>query len=67
MQNMKKTHRNTSFLVYFITRLTKFDPNFSPKTTPTLLFLADFQYNMLGDLININDLCCNPVVLKKSW
>ena len=22
---------------------------------------------MIGDSININDLCCNPVVLKKSW
>ena len=30
-------------------------------------FLADFQWNMLGDTININNLCCNPAVLEKCW
>ena len=38
---------------------------------PLYFFLTDFQWNMLGDSINITDLCCNPVVLKKvgktSW
>ena len=40
-------------------------PDFAPKTTPTLLFFADFQWNMLGHSININNLCRNPLVLKK--
>ena len=22
---------------------------------------------MIGDTINVNNLCCNPAVLKKSW
>ena len=30
-------------------------------------FLADLQLNMLGDSININNLCYNPLVLKISW
>ena len=30
-------------------------------------FLADFKWNMLGDSFNINNLCCNPLILKKSW
>ena len=29
-------------------------------------FFADFQWNMLGDSININCLCCNTVILKKK-
>ena len=45
---------------------TYFGPDFVPKTIPTLLFLADFQWSMLGDSININNLCCIPVVLKKK-
>ena len=61
-----KTHRNTSFIGFFSQHWTYFGPNFAPKTPPTLLFLADFQWKMLGDTININNLCCNPVVLKKS-
>ena len=27
-------------------------------------FFAGFQWNMLGDSININNFNCNPVVLK---
>ena len=34
-----------------------------PKTTPTLFFLL--MSHKIGDSININNLCCNPVVLKK--
>ena len=30
-------------------------------------FLADFKWNMLGDSFNITNLCCNPLILKKSW
>ena len=29
-------------------------------------FLADFQWNILRDSININNFNCNPVVLKKK-
>ena len=29
-----------------------------------LSFLANFQWNMLGDSININNFCCNPAILK---
>ena len=32
---------------------------------PLSYFFADFQLNMLGDSVLINNLCCNPVVLKK--
>ena len=28
--------------------------------------MADFQRNILGDSINFNNLCCNPVVIKKK-
>ena len=31
----------------------------------TQFFLADFQWNILRDSININNFNCNPVVLKK--
>ena len=33
---------------------------------PLHFLLADFQWNMSGDSININNLCCNPAVLKKK-
>ena len=32
---------------------------------PLYFFLADFQWNVQGDSIDINNLCCNPAVLKK--
>ena len=66
MQNMKKPIEIPVSL-FFSQHWTYFGPNFAPKTTRTLLFLADFQWNMLGDKININNLCCNPAVLKKNW
>ena len=66
MQNMKKTIEIPVSL-FFLQHWTYFGPNFAPKTTPTLLHLADFQWNILGDTININKLCCNPAVLKKRW
>ena len=31
-----------------------------------LFFFVDFQWNMFGGSININDFCCNPVVVKKK-
>ena len=55
----KKTHWNTSFFVFFTT--------LDPKDYTYFTFLADFQWNMLGDTIHINNLCCNPVILKKNW
>ena len=57
MQNMKKTLKQ-QFLCFFSQHWTYFGPDFALKTTPTLLLLA-------GDTININNLCCNPAVLKK--
>ena len=33
---------------------------------PLSFFFVDFQWNMLGDSVNINSLCCNPVVLKNK-
>ena len=65
MQNMKKPIE-ISVSLFFSQHWTYFGPNFAPKTTPTLVSLTDFQWNMLGDTININNLCCNPAVLKKS-
>ena len=66
MQNIKKSSLKYQFLSFF-TILDQILPKFCPKCyTHTSLFLADFQWNMLGDSININNLCCNPVVLKKK-
>ena len=58
MQNMKKNPLKYQFICFFSQHWTYFGPNFAPKTTPTLLFLADFQWNILWDTINLNDLCC---------
>ena len=33
---------------------------------PLSFFFVDFQWNVLGDSVNINSLCCNPVVLKNK-
>ena len=33
---------------------------------PTLTFLDNFQLKISGHSININNLSCNPVVLKKK-
>ena len=38
-----------------------------PKTTPILIFFAGFQWNMLGDSININNFNCTPIILKNFW
>ena len=40
--------------------------NTSFKDHTLFSFLADFQWNILGNSININDLRCNPEVLKKK-
>ena len=42
-------------------------PKFCLKDHTHFAFLADFWWSMLGGTININKLCCNPAVLKKSW
>ena len=52
--------------LFFSQHWTYFGPNFALKTTATLLFLADFRWNMFGDTININNMCCIPAVLKKK-
>ena len=44
----------------------KYWAKFCPKTTPTLIFIAGFQWNMSGDSININNFNWNPVVKKKK-
>ena len=68
MQNMKKIPLKYQFLCcFFSQRWTYFGPNFAPKTTPILLSLTDFQWNMLEDTINFNNLCWNLAVLKRSW
>ena len=48
----------------FFTTLDLIWPKFCPKTTPILGILAGFQWNVLGDSININNFNCNPVILK---
>ena len=45
---------NAHFFTFFAT-LGLIWPKFCPKTTTTLIFLACFQWNMLGDSININN------------
>ena len=67
MQNMIKNPIEIPFSLFFHNIGLTLAQIFPQKTTPTLLFLVDFQWNMLGDTININNLCCNPAVLKKSW
>ena len=42
MQNMKKKTIEIPVSLFFSQHWTYFGPNFAPKTTPTLLFLADF-------------------------
>ena len=60
----KETFDNACFFTFFLT-LGLIWPKFSPKTTPTLIFFTGFQWNILGDLISINNFNWNPVVLKK--
>ena len=64
----KKAIDNVSFFAFLLTLDVIW-----PKTTPTLflfllllLLFCRFRWNLLGDSININNLCCNPVVLKKK-
>ena len=64
MQNMKKPIE---------IRVSMFFHNIGPtfaqilSQRPQLLYFYGWSpMNMLGDIININNLCCNPAVLKKS-
>ena len=66
MQNIKNTPLKYQFLSFF-TILDQIWPNFCPKDHTHFTFFAHFQWNMLEDSISINKLCCNSVVLKKSW
>ena len=49
----------------FFTTLDVIWPKLCPKTTPSLVFFAGFQWNMLVDSININNFNWNPLVPKK--
>ena len=60
----KKTIDNAFFFTFLALDLIQ--PKFWNKTTPTLIFFAGFQWNMLGNSININNFNLNPVVLKKK-
>ena len=40
---------------------------FCPKDQSHFAFFVYFQWNMFGNSININNLCCNLVVLKINW
>ena len=62
---MKKTIDNACFFT-FLTTLDLIWLKFCPKTTPTLDFSADFQWNMLKDSININNCNWNQVVSEKK-
>ena len=62
---MKKTIDNGCFF-FFFTTLDLIWLKFCPKTTPTLDFSADFQWNMLKDSININNCNWNQVVSEKK-
>ena len=59
----KKPLLKCHFLCFFTT-LYLIWPKFAPKRQHPLSFFVDFQWNMLWDSININNLCCNPVLLK---
>ena len=61
----KKTIDNGCFF-FFFTTLDLIWLKFCPKTTPTLDFSADFQWNMLKDSININNCNWNQVVSEKK-
>ena len=62
---MNKTIDNACFFTFFTT-LDLIWLKFCPKTTPTLDFSADFQWNMLKDSININNCNWNQVVSEKK-
>ena len=65
MQNMKRTHWNTSFFGVFFTILDLIWPKFCPKNKRNYTFLTDIRWNLLVYTINLNNLWCNPAVLKK--
>ena len=62
---MNKTIDNACFFTFFTT-LDLIWLKFCPKTTPTLDFSADFQWNMLKDSININNCNWNQVVSENK-
>ena len=62
---MKKTSLKCQFLCFFFTTLNLIWPKFCPKTTITLLFLADFQWIMIRDSMNINNLLQSSSSEKK--
>ena len=60
----KKSYWNVSFFAFF-TILDLIWPKFCPKGHTYFPFFDDFQWNMLGDSVNINKLCLKKK--KKNW
>ena len=63
IQNMKKLIEILGSLFFYNVGPTL--AQILPQRYTHFTFLADFQWNMLGDTINSNNLCCNAAVLKK--
>ena len=61
--NNEKAHWQCQFL--FSTTQDLILPKFCLKDHTHFMYFANFQWNMLGYSININNLCCNLVVMKK--
>ena len=53
--------------LFFFTTLDLIWPKFCPKDHTHFTFFNWFQIKHVEDTININNLCWNPAVLKKSW
>ena len=63
MQNTKKSIDNPCF--FFFTTLDLIWPKFCPEDHTHFTFFGWFPMNMLGDSINMNNLCCNGKKLVK--
>ena len=64
MQNIKNLIEIPVFLCFFTT-LYQIWPKFYPANYTHFTFFGLFLMKSVRDSININNLCCNPVVLKK--
>ena len=63
----KKKNIEIPVSLFFGTSMYQICPKFRSTDHTHFTFLAGFQWNMLGDSIDINNLSCNPEVLKKCW
>ena len=68
MQNIKKTHWDNCFSLFFHNILATIWPKFCPKdhTQFTFFWLISNEICWAGDSININNLCFNQVYKKKT-